>query len=92
MTNLTNLAVALQHVDERTVHHLMYYIQLQDLQDFDQKWFIYDFFNFTYCQRESVESIEIQLAINIQSLQEHDPGLSLKNSGRIFNTIFKHEN
>ena len=75
-----SLAVALQGVDERTVHHLLYYIQLQDLQNKDEKWYIYDMFCQTLAgpessQCESSECLEIQLSINIQSLQEHDPDL-----------------
>ena len=75
LNNLMSLTVALHQVDERTIHHLLYYIQLQDLQNNDQKWYIYDLFCYTCCERESAESIEIQLSINIQSLQEHDSDL-----------------
>ena len=32
INNLINLTVALHQIDERTVHHLLYYIQLQELQ------------------------------------------------------------
>lgn len=70
------MTIALQQVDERTIHHLLYYISLQDLQNKDEKWYIYDMFCAQFGGSENTsEAIEIQLAINIQSLQEHDPDL-----------------
>lgn len=72
LDNLMDLMVSLQQMDNRTLHHFLFYIFGHELQNKADGWHLFPNFCKRFSEMESMEALEIQLPLAIQSLIEHE--------------------